>query len=122
MTIVWRAAGKSCPQPGASRPGGERQTARRSGVGATSIPVLIFGLLVASARSAVGGEEGLVFHEVAAEVGLDFVHGPLGDTPGWEMHGGGTVGDFDGDGWPDLFLLGSGSEPDALFINQRDGT
>lgn len=117
-----RALGESSPPHRVSRPGGERQAARRRGIIAGAIPVLILGLLMAPVRSAVSGERNLAFREVAAEVGLDFVHGPLGDTPGWEMHGGGTVGDFDGDGWPDLFLVGSGSEPDALFINQRDGT
>lgn len=31
--------------------------------------------------------------------------------------GGGAVGDFDGDGWQDLFIPGSMGEPDRLFIN-----
>ncbi|MEM9057248.1 MAG: FG-GAP-like repeat-containing protein, partial [Pseudomonadota bacterium] len=38
------------------------------------------------------------------------------------MTGGGAVGDFNGDGYPDLFVIGGGERADALFINQRDGT
>ncbi|HEX9793532.1 MAG TPA: CRTAC1 family protein [Planctomycetota bacterium] len=38
------------------------------------------------------------------------------------MFGGGSVGDFDGDGWPEVFLLGGGGGVDALFMNQGDGT
>jgi len=38
------------------------------------------------------------------------------------MHGGGAVGDFNRDGWPDVFIVGGGGVPDALFINQQNGT
>ncbi len=38
------------------------------------------------------------------------------------LRAGGAVADFDRDGWPDVFLLGGGGIPDALFINQGDGT
>lgn len=38
------------------------------------------------------------------------------------MSGGVSVGDFNVDGWPDIFLPGLGSVPDMLFINQQDGT
>lgn len=38
------------------------------------------------------------------------------------MAGGVSVGDFNVDGWPDIFLPGLGSVPDMLFINQQDGT
>ncbi len=86
-------------------------------MGAVALTAL--GLLAASPRA---GAAELAFREVAAEAGLVFLHAPLGDTPGWPMHGGGTVGDFDGDGWPDLFVVGSGTRPDALFLNDRDGT
>ncbi len=36
--------------------------------------------------------------------------------------GGGAVGDFNNDGWQDLFVLSGGASPDKLFINNRDGT
>ncbi|MBT8143215.1 MAG: CRTAC1 family protein, partial [Gammaproteobacteria bacterium] len=38
------------------------------------------------------------------------------------MSGGGAVGDFNNDGYPDLYVLGGGQRADALFINNRDGT
>lgn len=38
------------------------------------------------------------------------------------MAGGVSVGDFNIDGWPDLYISGLGSVPDMLFINQQDGT
>ncbi len=38
------------------------------------------------------------------------------------MAGGASVGDFNIDGWPDLYIAGLGSVPDMLFINQQDGT
>jgi len=43
-----------------------------------------------------------------------------GDLP--HMMCGGAVGDFNADGWPDLFVLGGGLEPERLFINGQDGT
>lgn len=38
------------------------------------------------------------------------------------MTGGVSVGDFNNDSWPDLYIAGLGSVPDMLFINQQDGT
>ena len=38
------------------------------------------------------------------------------------MSGGGAIGDFNGDGYADIFVLGGGEEADALFINNRDGS
>jgi hypothetical protein len=39
---------------------------------------------------------------------------------------GGAVGDFNNDGWPDIYLVGGGGPAggglDALYINQQDGT
>jgi Na+-transporting NADH:ubiquinone oxidoreductase subunit NqrB len=39
-----------------------------------------------------------------------------------KMRGGAAVGDFNNDGWQDLFVLGGGLEADALFLNDGDGT
>ena len=41
---------------------------------------------------------------------------------GAQMLCGGAVGDFNRDGWPDVFLIGGGGRPDALFINQGNGS
>lgn len=38
------------------------------------------------------------------------------------MAGGVSVGDFNNDTYPDIFLPGLGTVPDMLFINQQDGT
>lgn len=77
-------------------------------------------LALASALSVPAADPG--FTDVTAEVGLVFLHSNLDDTPGYRMlGGGGTVGDFNGDGWPDLFVIDGGWAADRLFIN-HEGT
>lgn len=62
------------------------------------------------------------FSDQTIASGLVFTH-TLGEThTGKQMEGGGTVGDFNRDGWPDLFIMGGGGRPDGLFINNQDGT
>jgi len=60
----------------------------------------------------------LAFRQVAAEAGLNVTHsgGPL------QYIAGGAVGDFNNDGWQDIFMLMGPNAPDALFINNGDGT
>ncbi|MCB0207990.1 MAG: CRTAC1 family protein [Anaerolineae bacterium] len=41
---------------------------------------------------------------------------------GATMMGGAAAGDFNNDGWQDLFAIGGGLESDGLFINQGNGT
>lgn len=78
------------------------------------------------------------FEDVTARAGVDFVHqladGKLSNI--MESDGaGGTVLDFDNDGWPDLYLVNSGPapglseappgtprQPNRLFRNRGDGT
>jgi len=38
------------------------------------------------------------------------------------MHGGGVAGDFNNDGYHDIFVLAGGGVPDYLYINNADGT
>jgi hypothetical protein len=68
------------------------------------------------------------FAEVAATAGLVFDHGDLDsfcqetfeDCRAISSTGAVAVGDYDGDGWPDLFV--GGYEDGALFRNLGDGT
>jgi len=46
---------------------------------------------------------------------------PLGPETN-DFLGGAAAGDFDDDGWQDLFVPMCGSAPDKLFMNNRDGT
>jgi len=59
--------------------------------------------------------------EEAQAAGLHIVHTPAFGHPAVSMVGGGTVGDFNNDGLPDVFVFGGGGVPDALFINQGGG-
>ena len=77
--------------------------------------------VVMSGSPALWGAE-LWFSQVAESAGVSAYLAPLPDTPGGLMVGGGTVGDFDGDGWPDLFIPSSGEATDRLFLNNQDGT
>jgi hypothetical protein len=64
------------------------------------------------------------FSDQTAASGLNFTTSVAPDIVIGEHYPGGAVGDFNRDGWPDLFLIGGGGAgvPDALFINQGDGT
>jgi hypothetical protein len=63
-------------------------------------------------RGADAAGRWLGFQDVTLESGLGQVPGP----------GLGVVcADFDGDGWPDIFVAND-SQPNRLWINQRDGT
>ncbi len=64
----------------------------------------------------------VTFSDQTAEAGVDFVHAQSLDHRSGPMAAGGAVGDFNGDGLPDLFVLGGGDRRDALFINNGDGT
>ena len=70
-------------------------------------------------------QDGSLFFSLQTDLaGLTFQHQTrLGrKEDGSKMMGGGTVGDFNNDGWQDLFLIGGGMQPDALFLNNGDGT
>ncbi len=68
------------------------------------------------------------FTDVSAACGMDAVNSP---APAFfpfsifavgPMVGGAAVGDFNRDGFSDVFFVSSGGAPDRLFINNRDGT
>ncbi len=62
------------------------------------------------------------FVDATDAAGVTWTYGLDLTTGGARMHGGGTVADFNGDGYPDIFVIGGGLDNDQLFINQGDGT
>jgi hypothetical protein len=62
------------------------------------------------------------FSDQTSAAGLTFTHAQDAVHFGNPMVAGGAVGDFNRDGWPDVVLLGGGGRPDALFLNDGDGT
>ena len=77
-------------------------------------------LLLATAGAPPAAAE-LRFRGAALSAGLTAERRPL-DHPVADMTGGAAVGDFNRDGWQDLFLLGGGGAADALYLNRGDGT
>jgi len=69
-----------------------------------------------------GVETWMQFVDASEESGLIYsqVHGPNPKYP--NMLGGGTVGDFNNDGFMDVFALGNGGVADGFFLNHGDGT
>lgn len=65
-----------------------------------------------------------VYQLANQQTGINAVTVPSSNYSGQHdrMTGGATVGDFNVDGWPDLYIPGLGTVPDMLFINQQDGT
>lgn len=65
----------------------------------------------------------LSFIEVTDQAGLaDAVRSVATGSRYSQMQGGGVVGDFNNDGYHDIFMLGGGGVPDFLYINNTDGT
>jgi hypothetical protein len=67
------------------------------------------------------------FTDVTSDAGVVAVHDPspqfvLSQFDLSPMTAGGLAGDFDNDGWQDLYVIISGTLPDQLFINNGDGT
>lgn len=80
----------------------------------------VVGLLASSALSVAA----LGFTDVTSQAGLTFPH----DEPGLafrgaiELGGGVAAGDYDGDGWVDLYVVGGEIGTNRLFHNNGDGT
>ncbi len=80
---------------------------------------------IAAASGAIAAAQ-VQFFDATASSGLSgFTHSPNSlAVPGlneWIM-GGIGVGDFNGDGWPDIYVPRGGAGADRLFMNNGDGT
>ncbi len=86
----------------------------------TSTPLIALICVVPLDASA----QSLLFTEVSEEAGI--VAGYALIDNGFRdmsfMYAGGAVGDFNRDGWPDIFVLTGDHDPDRLYINNQDGT
>jgi hypothetical protein len=82
-----------------------------------------FGLLASLAVASATLGAPPVFSERTNDVGLGAAHATTGFTNS-QYAGGGAIGDFNRDGWTDVFVIsgGIGNVRDFLFINQGDGT
>ena len=88
------------------------------------ISIIFFVLLLPQTSSATPqAEPTLQFSNQTLTATVNLTHStPITSGDGAQMISGGTVGDFNNDGWQDLFVIGGGYEADKLFINQGDGT
>jgi enediyne biosynthesis protein E4 len=64
----------------------------------------------------------IAYFDDTVNAGLSMDHDPGPGHLAVMMSGGGTVGDFNNDGWPDIFVPSGGEVPDKLFINNGNGT
>ncbi|MCA9291414.1 MAG: VCBS repeat-containing protein, partial [Phycisphaerales bacterium] len=88
----------------------------------TSTRLSLFGLLVLGPVVSAGAAD-VTFSNQTVAAGVNVTHSTSGFAQ-VQYSGGATVGDFNGDGWQDLFVLsgGNNNQPDRLFINNGDGT
>ena len=83
--------------------------------------VWVAGLVALATVGAVPAAAELRFRGAGLSAGLTAERRPL-DYRVADMTGGAAVGDFNRDGWQDIFLLGGGGAVDALYLNNGDGT
>src|SRR5262245_2382386 len=105
--------------------GGRRQTFLRIGRRLAIAATIVTAALVVwrpAERAKAAPSATPLFVETTDAAGVTFTEVPAPDTPSGPMNGGGSVGDFNNDGWPDIFVLGGGGTPDRLFINNQNGT
>ena len=70
----------------------------------------------------VASAQVLSFTEVSETSGIVALnHNPFNQPHGHNVSGG-AVGDFNNDGWQDLFVISDAHRVDRLFINNGDGT
>ena len=73
----------------------------------------------------VSSNTGFGFTDVTSQSGLSYTHGFLSGGPSGEMQlisGGVAAGDYDEDGWVDLYIVKGNDGSNMLFRNQGNGT
>ncbi len=98
---------------GSADAGPRRRFARRAFFTLASVLAVAAGAVPAAAE--------LRFQTAGLSAGLTAERRPL-DYSVADMTGGAAVGDFNRDGWQDIFLLGGGGAVDALYLNNGNGT
>ncbi len=65
----------------------------------------------------------LRFSNQTEAAGMSMTHAtPITEGDGAKMISGAAAGDFNNDGWTDVYVIGGGLISDALFVNNGDGT
>ncbi|MCJ8320270.1 MAG: CRTAC1 family protein [Colwellia sp.] len=66
--------------------------------------------------------ENIMFSEISEMSGLNYSHSMPNGDGALGQSGGVSAGDFDGDGWVDLYVIGGEGRPNLLLKNNGDGT
>ena len=83
---------------------------------------LAFLLVVVTTRVA-GGQSNWKFTDITRQAGLVYEHGYAGpvESEVWLVAGGVAAGDYNRDGWDDLYVVRGSIGPNLLFRNRGDG-
>jgi len=86
--------------------------------------IAVLALTISLASCGGGGSASAPFVDATAQAGFAYSHGLLNGarTEAQALGGGVAAGDYDGDGFVDLFAVRGDVGPDLLFRNRGDGT
>jgi hypothetical protein len=78
--------------------------------------------VIAAGACLSGWAQSVQFQENSGDCGIDASYGLPLSVGALPMYGGGSAGDFNRDGFQDLYIPLGGAGPDKLYINNGDGT